>query len=80
VPEMAGDRARRQARTRRAEHEAEVRFWRNLAALSRYARPQDLPRLRNLERRGLVLPVFIPAQRTAPPGVPAKPRTQWGSR
>lgn len=80
MAEMAGDRARRAARTRREQHEAELRFWRNFALLSRFARPWELPPLPGVEGLKVSRGPVIPAQRSAPPGVPAKPRTQWGSR
>lgn len=75
MAELAADRARRLARTKRAEHEAELRFWRNLAALSRFARPQELPPL-NRYRSGRRRPLAhrIPLQRTAPRGLPSVPR------
>lgn len=71
---LAGDRARRQAKARSEHARTEVQFWMNVYALSRYARPQDLPPLRRY-RRPRPAP-FIPAQRSAPPGVPAQPKTR----
>jgi hypothetical protein len=48
-------------------------------AEQRQIRPLPAQVRERTHRRTRPVPI-IPSQRTAPPGVPAKPRTQWGSR
>lgn len=65
MAEMAGD---------------DAQFWRNLFFLSAFARSRPLPPLNRYRSSVVPRQVDIPAQRTAPAGVPAAPRTKWGSR
>lgn len=63
----------------------ETEFWRNVAALARFARSQDLPPFRNQDKRRLWprpgwnrarTPEQIPRQRAVPSGLSTRPRAR----